>query len=169
VEGIEAEETGGGLNVSDASSKDYALTYTSDPSCVVRFVLAGDALRPTEVTQLLGKEPHRSWAKGDEIRAVDEASNFKPRRTKLTGYWSIVPDSSRHDELGHQIQRLLALLEDLPSILRELIAKYNGEISIGYSSSETSIGVFLEKETLSRIHSLGLSINIDVYPVLEEQ
>jgi len=168
VEEIEVEETEGGLNVSDASSEDYALTYTSDPSCVVRFVLAGDNLRPTEVTQLLGKEPYRSWAKGDEIYASNESSNFKPRRRRLIGYWSIVPEGSKHDELDHQIQRLLALLEHLPSIIHELILKYNGEISIGYSSSETNIGILLEKNIISRIYSLGLSINIDIYPVREE-
>jgi hypothetical protein len=148
--------------------ESYKLDYESRPSLIVRFSLTDDNLQPDLLTETLGVLPEKAWSKGDAWKSSDN-SRFKPRSTRPTGRWSLIPSCSKYDDLETQLGSLLSILEALPSQLHEYIKLYNGEISIAYSTGENNFGFHFTPSILERLQKLGVAIDFDIYPIYEDE
>lgn len=137
----------------------YKLDYKERPTTVLEFRLTGDALKPAEITAILGIEPSEIKVKGQHF--VHGRLRGLPR----TNSWHLKTPASKYQAFEEQLDILLTKLEGLPSILSKLIVQFDGIIRVGYSSGETNFGFFLEPMVIQRLAKLGLSLDFDLYAV----
>lgn len=145
----------------------YELEYTNTPTMTVKFSLSGEDLNPDEITKVLGISPSGAWSKGDPVPRQPN-SRFIPRPSYPFGRWILHAPCSNQDNFDIQINALLDVLENLRPGINDLAKKYNGEISIAYSSSEDNFGFHFDMSLLQRIYVLGVELDIVVYPVCDK-
>jgi hypothetical protein len=145
----------------------YALGYGKRPTAIVRFLLSGDDLDPKIITRALGVQPQESWSKGDKV-TPDSRIRLTSRPDRAFGRWALSPDNTPYDDPETQIERLLSLLEELPESLHLLTERYKGEIKVGISSGDASIGIHLPLSLIKRLVLIGVSVDFDIYPIANE-
>ncbi|HEX5505249.1 MAG TPA: DUF4279 domain-containing protein [Thermomicrobiales bacterium] len=141
--------------------ESYRLDYQERPTTVVKFWLKGDDLQPRAITRTLGVQPADSWAKGETI--VRQGKIF-PAQRKF-GAWCLAPITSKYEPFEAQLSQLLERLESLPPALADWVRRFDGFISVGYSSGEGSFGFCIDHSSMQRLCRLGLEIDFDIYPV----
>jgi hypothetical protein len=137
----------------------YALSYTLEPTTVVKFIMSGDDLEPNSITDNLGVLPFKAVAKGNTLPSG---------RLQRTGMWILTPTCSKYESFEVQISQLLDLLESLPSIFTTYVNHFDSGIKVGYSSGAHNFGFFINRDTVRRICRLGLSVDFDIYPVHDD-
>lgn len=137
---------------------NYQLAYDQAPTTVLTFILAGDALDPDEITQAVGLSPDDAWSKG----MLQGGKYPKP-----TGQWRLYPGCSRDEPFETQLNLLLDRLEACAPVLRTYVERFNGVMSVGYSSGEDTIGFFIDHTTMQRLARLGLQLWFDIYAIRE--
>jgi Domain of unknown function (DUF4279) len=144
----------------------YALTYEVTPSTLVYFALQGEHLQPAKISELLGTQPHKAWAKGDRRRGKNKDGT---PATYTFGLWEIVPDCSPYEDFDTQLDLLLTKMEKLPPIIHDLINEYGAGLAVRYSSGEWNFGFHFDQEILERLSKFKVSIDIDIYTVSDDE
>lgn len=121
------------------------------------FILRGKGLNPHEVTDSLGINPSKSFKRGDWRTETE-------RWTR--NFWSLTSqDEVQSDDLSTHLEWLLNQFEPVNNTLIEIL-KRNGvesEISCFWIFPTEHEGLELSSELLSRIASLGVKLNFDIY------
>jgi Domain of unknown function (DUF4279) len=122
--------------------------------------LMGDNLPVERIGTKLGVEPSFIGIKGEHIRNNPAYAKFP---TNIWG-WEYLSDSAVPFE--DQISGLLKAIEPRKESLDEIlsIAGTDAELYLGFSSGNGQGGAHLPAEMLGRISSLGLAIELDLYP-----
>lgn len=120
----------------------------------------GDALPVDEVGGRLNIEPSAIGRLGEHINGNPKYAIYP---TNLW-VWAMTHDSTISFE--EQIGALLELLEPKKQALTEILSlpHVEGEIFLGFSSSNGQGGTYLSSSLLSRVGALGLALNLDLYP-----
>jgi hypothetical protein len=124
----------------------------------VSFILKGKYLYPQVVTDLLGIEPSKSFARGD-LRSGN--------RKWPHGYWAL--ESSKYVEsidITNHLAWLMNKLEPVESKLIKLLVEnpsFVAKISCFWIMSSDHENFTLGEELLARVGRLKLNIDFDIY------
>ncbi len=129
----------------------------SDHKTYAYFYVKGFDCSPDEITSTLALEPTDSWLKGD----LWGEGNIRVRKENC---WRFKTKESEDDYGTNALfYDLLPILEDR----REQLLSISKIAEIGITYVPTcyfpNVGVVLDKKLLSRLVSLGLSIDFDIY------
>ena len=122
--------------------------------------LTGDSLPVNEIESKLGIVPSFIGTKGEHIRNNPRYAKYD---THLWG-WKFTTDSTV--PFDEQISDLLDILEPKKNILKELLSipGIEGELFLGFSSECGQGGAYFSPLLLTRISTLSLALNLDLYP-----
>ena len=138
----------------------YNLDYGQRPTTVIAFRLTGDDLRPQLITQALGIASSKAWAKGDVRK--------RPGNYYTFGCWALNPSCSKYEPFEVQLNQLLGQLEALPPALKDFVKRFDGEISIGFSSGGDTFGFAIDHRLMERLCQFGVALDFDIYAIHEE-
>ena len=131
-----------------------------DTRLTLRFF--GDDLDPSELTELLGGVPRRSWVKG-EIR--HSRSGDKVRES---GAWLFsVPDREPCD-LDGQFKQLFSELSADLELWRSLTSRFGADFWCGLFMAKGNEGFTLEPDTLAALGDRGLRVHFDIYDAADD-
>jgi hypothetical protein len=122
------------------------------------FRLIGDSLNPDLVTERLGITPAHAHAKGD-LQARNRGRRYR------TGAWIVDSTLSPERPLDDHISQLLDRLEPvIGQILEFESLGCRADFFCAYDFSEnTTGGVALEAETISRIAAIRAGLSLSIY------
>ena len=122
--------------------------------------LFSDDVDPDEVTVALDLEASYSARTGEHIR---QNPRYAVHRTNIWTH-SVTEDSTV--PFPEQIGSLLDHLEQRRDALAALLDRpdVEAELFLGFSSGNGQGGACFSAEQLSRVASLGLALNLDLYP-----
>jgi len=126
------------------------------PIIEVALKLTGNGLVPEEATALIQLAPTKTWRLGDRVQETE-------LRRKNDGWVFALPKRETYD-MNTLLQDLLNAIEPYTDKIREAarVFRLDAEISCGVDiRGETPAG-WLASETISRIASLGASLDIDL-------
>ncbi len=121
------------------------------------FILRGKGLNPQEVTDSLGVNPSKSFKRGDWRTETE-------RWTR--NFWSLTSqDKIQSDDLSTHIEWLLNQFEQVNNKLIEILKRdgVESEISCFWIFPTEHEELEISSELLSRIASLGVNLNFDIY------
>lgn len=118
----------------------------------------GDSLEPAEITALLGREPTRSFSKGDRNVGAN-GKEYAPRRT---GMWLLEASKGPQGVEGCILGLLAELPQDL-SVWAALSTRFELILSVGLFMDETNEEFALPCAVLEALGRRGISINFDIY------
>ncbi len=117
----------------------------------------GEDLDPSQLTNLLGWMPKRSWVKG-EIRRSKSGDTVRE-----TGAWLFsVPDREPGD-LDGQFKQLFSELSADLEIWRSLASRFEADFWCGLFMTKGNEGFTLEPDTLAALSERGLRVHFDIY------
>lgn len=121
------------------------------------FRIAGDALRPDQVTATLSLEPTQSGVKGER---------FSTRHTAVrrTSFWLLKCPLSDSLPLTEHLEWLLDLFEPKMDLINSIAEESKSMLLCGFSSENGQGGFTLDAKTLQRIARLGVALSVDLYP-----
>ena len=127
----------------------------------VTFKVVGFGVPPEEITGELGLEPSRSWRKGDLCGDRGIACTHDR--------WELASPLGGDAKFEAKLVALLDLLETNAEGVRALCERLDGEISVvGYFHETFSPGFHVSDTVLSRLVDLGVSLDLDLYFLGEE-
>ena len=121
--------------------------------------LQGDNLPMDEVENRLGLKPSSTGRKGEHI-------GNDPQRAKYpTNIWVWTVTKNSSVPLDQQIEEMLEVLEPKRDTLMEVLAlpDVEGELFLGFSSSNGQGGAYFSPSLLSRVVESRLALNLDLY------
>ena len=119
--------------------------------------IAGDTLRPDQITAALGIEPTRSGLKGERLSSGNDAL----RRTSFWLKASPLPDGS---PLQDHLEWLLNLFEPKLQVLNLISKEHKCDLFCGFSSENGQGGACLGSDLMARLAGLGVPLVLDLYP-----
>jgi hypothetical protein len=127
----------------------------------IRFV--GENLDPSEITRLIGAEPHIWNVKGEAawVGGKQGPNRLPPRY----GSWSRVAKVRAPADPDAQIAELFDPLPDAADLWNELALRYEGVVSVTLFLRPGGQAVGLSSETLSAVAARRLSLEFDIYPM----
>jgi hypothetical protein len=130
------------------------------PSAYAYFRVAAPELPLAEITSTLGIEPTESWKRGDP-------GKYNPSRPD-SGWCLHSPLPRSESNLGAHIDALLPLLRERRASIQKLSERFTTFlVCVGKYDGTTSPGLFLSKDSVALLASLGVAIDADLY--FEEQ
>jgi hypothetical protein len=112
---------------------------------------------PSIVTETLGIEPTKSWAKGD-------SNNNKPNSFRHNSRWELQSPLPLSVEPGKHIDKLLSILESNAEIVRKAKQNFDATILCAIYYYDTyNEGFNLSESIIQRLSKLELSIDFDLY------
>ncbi|BCM92471.1 hypothetical protein IAD21_04351 [Abditibacteriota bacterium] len=125
----------------------------------------GDNLPVNEIENRLDIRPSFTGKMGQHI-------NGNPKYAKYPTHiwvWSVMDDSTI--PFGRQIETVLEILEPKKHKLAKILASpgVEGELFLGFSSSNGQGNVYFSPSLLARLGALGLSLNLDLCPSGEDE
>lgn len=121
------------------------------------FRIAGDALRPDQITATLGLEPTQSGVKGERFSTRHSA-------VRRTSFWLLKCPLSDSLPLTEHLEWLLNLFEPKIDLINSVAEGSKIMLLCGFSSENGQGGFTLDAKTLQRIARLGVPLSIDLYP-----
>ena len=121
------------------------------------FRIAGDALRPDQVTAILGLEPTRSGVKGERHSSGHGS-------VSRTSFWLLKCPLSDSSPLSKHLEWLLDMFEPKFTSISSITEGATIMFLCGFSSGNGQGGFTLDARTLQRIARLGVALSIDLYP-----
>ncbi|MBN1916858.1 MAG: DUF4279 domain-containing protein [Verrucomicrobia bacterium] len=113
-------------------------------------------LTPREITERLGLQPTRAYAKGDRIHAELPPLTY----TK----WRFEPHQTLAEEIGRKLDLLLDVLEPATPRIAKLASEADVKIGICYEGCREWLGGWdTSSETLRRLAALGVHLQFDLY------
>lgn len=125
---------------------------------VLSLRVAGDDLRPEDITALLGIEPSVAYAKGEELR-----SEHGPSRLAQLGHWSVEAPTTSPADLDAQIMNLLSRLSDDLAAWRSLQERFRVDLFFGWFMEVSNEGTSINSVTLKTLAERGIDISFDIY------
>jgi ribosomal protein L19 len=119
----------------------------------------GDELIPTDITNLMGCEPTRSYKKGD----IKIGKVTGTERIKKSGMWLLEATIAEPENIDGQIEEILSKLTQDFSIWQTLSKKFTIDIFCGLFMEESNEGLSLSLKTLSALGDRGIEIGFDIY------
>jgi hypothetical protein len=123
----------------------------------VSFVVT-DFSSVAEVTELMGMEPTRAWAKGDPM-----PRRGRPPFPRPFSKWIIAASPEPIVDFADQIEALLQLLEPRAASVGKVMERYPCVISVITDYEWFNPGFQLSVGHMSRIAALGLPMDFDLY------
>ena len=118
----------------------------------------GDDLDPSELSDRLGCQPTVGVRKGDTW-----LTSRGVKKVATTGSWRVRVERREPADLDGQINELLeGMSNDFPA-WRSLAQRFRGRIFCGLFLSTGNEGLTLRPETLERIGTRGLLLDLDIY------
>lgn len=128
--------------------------------------IIGDALKPEEITQLLGCAPTRSYIKGQEWQGKKTDKTY----IKDFGLWALKANDCEPENLDEQVNWLLSQLTHDLNIWASIRARYRIDLFCGCFMEETNEGVSISPKTLLALGERGIELGLDIYaPTSEEE
>ena len=140
----------------DADSSEI-INIGTEPSHQVYFFATSNNLSETELKAMCSLSVYESWNKGDlkrNGRSAHQNSGLK-----------IMPNI-QPDEFEDKLDKLLTYLETDQKGISELVEKADGYIQVAmdiHNGNGMIGGPYINKESITRMHNFGLSINFDLY------
>jgi hypothetical protein len=121
------------------------------------FRIAGDALRPDEITAILGLEPTRSGVKGER---------YSPGHggVSRTSFWLLKCPLRDSLPLTEHLKWLLDIVEPKFDSISTAAEGSTIMFLCGFASGNGQGGFTLDATTLQRIAGLRVPLSIDLYP-----
>ena len=119
---------------------------------------------PSVVTDLLGLEPTQAYAKG-EMHALPNGRRL-PQRERA---WRLEGPLPRTAHVDEQIEALLGVIEPYAEAIREAASRYEVEICCAIYYADFTAGIHLTERTVQRIGALRLSVDFDLYFLVEHE
>jgi hypothetical protein len=130
------------------------------------FLLANCDLE--EVANELGMKPTKVRRKG-EVRRASPTGDHPPILEK-ENVWIFRSDTPLSASVDEHIDRMLSLLMKNKEPIAKLSGKYYGELSVyGFAHDADRIAFHLEKDVISRLAELGIELDVDVYPLDDDE
>ena len=129
----------------------------TEPYHRVYFFATSEKLSETELKAMCSLSVDESWNKGDLKKNGRSAHKFSALK--------IMPNSEP-DEFEDKLDKLLTYLETDKNGISELVEKAEGYIQVAmdiHNGNGMIGGPNISRESVSRMHNLGLSINFDLY------
>ena len=119
----------------------------------------GNGFRPDEATQLLRLTPERTALAGASVSARSSSKHQQ-------NLWIYQPVDDSTLPFDAQISLLLDAIEPHSIQLSELMSRVDvvADLFLGFSSTNGQGGATFPSSVLSRIATLNLPINLDLYP-----
>jgi hypothetical protein len=121
------------------------------------FRIAGDALRPDQITATLSLEPTQSGVKGERFSTRHSA-------VRRTSFWLLKCPLSDRLPLTEHLEWLLDLFEPKMDLINSIAEESKSMLLCGFSSENGQGGFTLDAKTLQRIARLGVALSVDLYP-----
>jgi hypothetical protein len=121
------------------------------------FRVAGDALRPDQITATLSLLPTQSGVKGERLSSRHGA-------VRRTSFWLLRCPLSDSLPLTEHLEWLLDLFEPKIDLINSIAEGSKIMLLCGFSSGNGQGGFTLDAKTLQRIARLGVPLSIDLYP-----
>ena len=125
--------------------------------------ISGDDIVPSEITRLLGCEPDRAWAKGDEVTAAKSGRT----RTVTFGLWSLYSGIREPANLDDHIFGLIAQLTSDLEIWADLANRFDIDLFSSLFLHDTNEGLVVSAEALRALGDRGIELGLDIYANLE--
>jgi hypothetical protein len=119
----------------------------------------GDDLDPDEVTAKLGGKPTAAFRKGG-VRALASGGAEVIARE---GGWLFEAAKREPGDLDAQVRELLDPLTADLAVWRDLVGRYQADISCGLYMAASHDGDELRPGTLAAIGARGLKLSLDIY------
>jgi len=139
------------------SDSGEIITISTEPNHRVYFFATSENLSETELKALCSLSIYESWNKGDLKKNGRSAHNFSALK--------IMPNSEP-DEFEDKLNKLLTYLETDEEGIRQLVEKAEGYIQVAmdiHNGNGMIGGPNISRESITKMHNLGLSINFDLY------
>ena len=130
---------------------------------MVSLRIFGDALRPDEITALLGAKPSLCYCKGD-LLSTRSGTEFR----RKTGMWSLIAEVRTAENVDEQVGEIFAQLPLEISVLSDLSEKFKVELFCGLFMNAWNEGLSLNISTLRALAERGVEIGFDVYGPADE-
>ena len=125
---------------------------------MVEFIVIGDGLIPSEITERLKLKPNKYWQKGDEIQGK------KIRRKDSC--WILNTDYEESQNINDQLFKIVKILSSKREILKELNAnnyfEYIFSIVVNIENNNKP-EMYFNKDFIKFIHDIGAEFYIDLY------
>ena len=121
------------------------------------FRIAGDELRPDQITATLSLEPTQSGVKGERFSARHSA-------VRRTSFWLLKCPLSNSLPLTEHLEWLLDLFEPKIGLINSIAEGSKIMLLCGFSSGNGQGGFTLDAQLLQRIASIGIAFSLDLYP-----
>lgn len=126
------------------------------PSAYVYFRVAGNDLPLADITSMLGIDPTDSWNRGDP-------SKYNPSRPD-SGWCLHSPLARSNTNLGEHIDALLQVLSQRAGAVSDLSKRFETYlICVGKYDGSASPGLFISRESVALLASLGVAFDADLY------
>jgi hypothetical protein len=126
------------------------------PSAYAYFRVSAPDLPLAEITTMLGVEPTESWIRGDP-------GKYNPSRPD-SGWCLHSPLPRSETNLSTHIEALLPLLRERQTSVKGLSERFKTFlVCVGMYDGSTSPGLFLSRESVALLASLGVAVDADLY------
>ncbi|QDW26597.1 DUF4279 domain-containing protein [Pedobacter sp. KBS0701] len=136
---------------------DKLINIGTEPDHRVYFLATSENFSETELKAMCSLSVDESWNIGDLKKNGRSAYNFSALK--------IMPNSEP-DEFEDKLDKLLTYLETDKKGVSELVEKAEGYIQVAmdiHNGNGMIGGPSIKRESIARMHNLGLSIDFDLY------
>ena len=120
--------------------------------------LFGDDLQPTEISQLLGCMPTKSWPKG-QVHVAEPGREY----IKKYGGWLLHASDKEPEDLDGQVSELLTKLTDDLSVWKTLAARFQVDLFCGWFMEGSNEGVSISPATMQVLGERHIELSLDIY------
>ncbi len=134
------------------------------PKSEVSLRISGDELNPEEITRLLGCEPDKGWAKGDEVTTPNPK---RPRIAKF-GLWSLYSGVREPADLDYHVFNLLDRLTPDLEVWTNLASRFEIELFSSLFMNHANEGHQVSARALRALGERGIELGLDVYALSDD-
>ncbi|HEY3982900.1 DUF4279 domain-containing protein [Cedecea sp.] len=124
----------------------------------VYFLISGEGLKPTEITEKLSLKPTGSWMKGDPIPGKN--------RCRVDSCWFLGTGDEESLDITEQFSKVFTILHGKQSVLVDMACDYDFEYQFNVVVQvENGIkpAMNLDRSLIKEINKLNASVDFDLY------
>lgn len=125
----------------------------------------GDSLEPEEVSALLGRQPSRSYRKGDKNFRTSSSAKTSGSvvSTELTGAWILDSGLPENVEIEEHVEALLSPVSNDSDEWASLTSRFSASILCNVFLDQDNTGFELSPRIALALADRGLVIAFDIY------